>query len=60
MAETYDPEQAFGDHWQDEVCEDCGLGDMAEYTCPDQPEFCLNCCQCPEHIVDEHNPNWRD
>lgn len=41
-------------------CADCGATDMDEYTCPDQQEFCLDCCGCPEHIVDEHNPSWRD
>jgi hypothetical protein len=40
-----------------EVCDDCqsyltkddGEVIMDVYRCPDQKEFCLNCCGCPEH-----------
>lgn len=43
-----------------EPCADCGATDMDEYACDGQREYCLDCCGCPEHIVDEHNPSWRD
>lgn len=40
-----------------EICDDCqtyltkddGEVIMDVYRCPDQQEFCLNCCGCPEH-----------
>jgi hypothetical protein len=39
-----------------DVCEDCGVKEtidgevvMENYQCPDQQEYCLNCCGCPEH-----------
>ena len=40
-----------------EICDDCQTyltkSDeeviMDVYRCPDQQEFCLNCCGCPEH-----------
>lgn len=39
------------------LCDDCqsyltkddGEVVMDNYRCPDQQEFCLNCCGCPEH-----------
>ena len=40
-----------------EICDDCqsyltkdaGEVIMDVYRCPDQKEFCLNCCGCPGH-----------
>jgi hypothetical protein len=40
-----------------EICDDCqvyltkddGEVIMDTYRCPDQKEFCLNCCGCPDH-----------
>jgi hypothetical protein len=40
-----------------ELCDDCqvyltkddGEVIMDVYRCPDQQEFCLNCCGCPDH-----------
>jgi hypothetical protein len=40
-----------------EICDDCQIyltkddGEviMDTYRCPDQKEFCLNCCGCEEH-----------
>jgi hypothetical protein len=40
-----------------EICDDCqvyltkddGEVIMDTYRCPDQQEFCLNCCGCPDH-----------
>lgn len=45
------------DETQVEVCDDCQIyltkdGDevvMDVFRCPDQKEFCLNCCGCPDH-----------
>ncbi len=43
-----------------EPCLDCKKSDMDEFACYDNRGYCLDCCGCPEHIVDEHNPSWRD
>ena len=40
-----------------DLCDDCqsyltkddGEVIMDVYRCPDQKEYCLNCCGCPEH-----------
>lgn len=39
-----------------EVCQDCKVGYTSDgewvmdvYKCPDQQEYCLNCCGCDEH-----------
>lgn len=44
------------DETEIDVCDDCqsfltmdGETVMDVYRCPDQKEFCLNCCGCPEH-----------
>jgi len=45
-----------------EVCQDCGTKWTADgewvmdcYKCPDQQEYCLNCCGCDEH-GDDYEP----
>jgi hypothetical protein len=44
------------DETEVEVCDDCQVyltSDseviMDAFKCPDQQEFCLNCCACPDH-----------
>lgn len=45
-----------------ELCDDCqsyltkddGEVIMDVYRCPDQQEFCLNCCGCPDHEGEPH------
>lgn len=44
-----------------EVCDDCqsflttdGEVIMDVFRCPDQKEFCLNCCGCPDHEGEPH------
>lgn len=44
------------DRTEVEICDDCQnylTSDnevvMDVFKCPDQQEFCLNCCACPEH-----------
>lgn len=45
-----------------EICDDCqvyltktdGEVIMDVYKCPDQKEYCLNCCGCPEHEGEPH------
>jgi hypothetical protein len=44
------------DETEVEVCDDCQVyltSDkeviMDAFRCPDQQEFCLNCCGCPDH-----------
>ena len=43
-----------------ESCEDCGESEtldgeliMDVFRCPDQKEYCLNCCGCPEHVGED-------
>lgn len=42
-------------------CEDCGTADVAEYGCPFAlhvgERLCLDCCGCPEHVEESHDPN---
>lgn len=45
-----------------EICDDCqvyltktdGEVIMDVYKCPDQQEYCLNCCGCPDHEGEPH------
>lgn len=58
------PDEVFQllDEEEVEICDDCqvyltktdGEVVMDVYRCPDQQEFCLNCCGCPEHEQGEH------
>ncbi len=48
-----------------EVCDDCQVyltSDseviMDVFRCPDQKEFCLNCCGCPEHETEEEGLHY--
>ena len=53
------PDEVFQllDEEEVELCDDCqvyltktdGEVVMDVYRCPDQQEFCLNCCGCPDH-----------
>lgn len=36
----------------DETCEDCGQGSVGDYRCPNNREYCVDCCACPEHAVE--------
>lgn len=53
------------DHTEVEVCDDCQVyltSDseviMDVFRCPDQKEFCLNCCGCPEHDTEEEGLHY--
>jgi hypothetical protein len=48
----------------DSICEDCNMEYTSEgewimdvYCCPNQQEYCLNCCGCDEH-KDEPSFDW--
>ena len=53
------------DQTEVEVCDDCQVyltSDseviMDVFRCPDQKEFCLNCCGCPEHDTEEEGLHY--
>ena len=53
------------DETEVEVCDDCQVyltSDseviMDVFRCPDQKEFCLNCCGCPEHDTEEEGLHY--
>lgn len=53
------------DQTEVEVCDDCQVyltSDseviMDVFRCPDQKEFCLNCCGCPEHETDKEGLHY--
>jgi hypothetical protein len=53
------------DETEVEVCDDCQVyltSDseviMDVFRCPDQKEFCLNCCGCPEHETEEEGLHY--
>jgi hypothetical protein len=53
------------DETEVEVCDDCQVyltSDseviMDVFRCPDQQEFCLNCCGCPEHETEEEGLHY--
>lgn len=48
-----------------ELCDDCEVyltSDsevvMDVFRCPDQKEFCLNCCGCPDHDTEEEGLHY--
>ena len=53
------------DQTEVEVCDDCQVyltSDseviMDVFRCPDQKEFCLNCCGCPDHDTEEEGLHY--
>ena len=53
------------DETEVEVCDDCQVyltSDseviMDVFKCPDQKEFCLNCCGCPDHDTKEEGLHY--
>ena len=53
------------DETQVEVCDDCQVyltSDsevvMEVFMCPDNRDFCLNCCGCPEHETEEEGLHY--
>ena len=53
------------DETEVEVCDDCQVyltSDseviMDVFKCPDQKQFCLNCCGCPAHETEEEGLHY--